>query len=78
MMLNIAGLNGQELTRLVTERCGEFGSVDSVRILDLERATTDRFALVHMSTPDATSKLSRALQTSKIGDCVLLRLEQSY
>lgn len=78
MTLNKPGLTNQELIRLIAERCAEFGSVESIRILDLERATTDQFAVVRMSTPTEASTLSRAMRGSNVGDSVLLRLEQSY
>ena len=78
MTLNICELPERELTGQIVERCQEFGSVLSVRILPSEIASDYRFAVVRMATRAEASNLFTEWGVSTYGDSVTIRLEQSY
>ena len=78
MTLDLSRLTDQELLRMIAERCSEFGSVVSVRILHSDRASTYHFAVVRMSTPAESSALFMEMGTSNDGDSVVIRLEQRF
>lgn len=73
---DIARLSRDELCRMVSERCSEFGSVSNVSIVMDSGRYTFALAVVEMSAPDEAQAVLRMLGESIVEGMVVIRLEQ--
>jgi hypothetical protein len=73
--LDLAHLSREELERVITERCSQFGSVSSAVIVQGDHYT---FALasVEMSTQAETMEVLRNLGYALVDGTAMIRIEQ--
>lgn len=74
--LDLARLSRAELERIITERCSQFGTVQSVVIVQDSARYNFALASVEMSTSDEATEVLRHLGDSRVDDAVMIRIEQ--
>ena len=74
--LDLARLSRQELERIITERCSQFGSVSGVVIVQDSANYNFALASVEMSTRAEALDVLRRLGDSLVDDAVVIRIEQ--
>jgi hypothetical protein len=72
----LARLSREELERIITERCSQFGSVTAVVIVQDSGHYNFALASVEMSTRAESLELLRNLGDSLVDDAVVIRIEQ--
>lgn len=74
--LDLAHLSREELERVITERCAEFGSVVSVVIAQDSPRYNFALASVEMASRKEAAEVLQRLGDSRVDDSVLIRIEQ--
>lgn len=75
--LDLARLTREELERVITERCSQYGTVLSVVIVQDSARYNFALASVEMSSPEEANDVLRRLGDSRVDDAVVIRIEQS-
>lgn len=74
--LDLARLSREELERIITERCSEFGSVATVVIVQDSAHYNFALASVEMSRREEAMEVLRRLGDSLVDGAVVIRIEQ--
>lgn len=73
MMLDLASLTDDEITKRVTESCSQFGLVKRVRVFRATGIGANQFALVDMSSPEEVAKVVSKLGDATLGNAAVIR-----
>lgn len=75
--LDLARLTREELERVITERCSQYGTVVGVVIVQDSARHDFALASVEMSSREEANQVLRRLGDSRVDDAVVIRIEQS-
>lgn len=75
--LDLARLSREEVEKIITERCSEFGSISSVVIVQDSANYNFALASVEMSTHAESLNVLRRLGDSLVDGAVVIRIEQA-